>query len=218
MDCCDEIKTEVSLPKLNEPAPEFEAVTTAGTLKLSDYRGKWLILFSHPADFTPVCTTEFVAFSRLYPEFQKRNTELLGLSIDSNYSHIAWLQTIEKLFDVKVPFPVIADLDMKVSSLYGMVMPSASTTQAVRTVFFIDDKGIVRTMLYYPLNVGRNFDEIVRILDALQTADREKVALPADWRPGGKAIVPPPATFEGSKTRMNEGYECLDWFLCFRDL
>ncbi len=208
----------VSLPRLNEPAPEFSAVTTQGPIKLSDYKGKWVILFSHPADFTPVCTTEFVAFSRLISEFEKRNTQIIGLSIDSNYSHIAWVRNIEQIFGVKVPFPVIADIDMKVASLYGMVHPGASSTQAVRTVFYIDDKGLMRAMLYYPLNAGRNFDEIVRLLDALQTADREDVALPANWRPGEKVVVPPPQTVAAAEERVKAGYECKDWYLCMRDL
>ncbi len=215
---CQEQKPVVSLPRLNEPAPDFSAITTHGPKKLSDYKGKWLILFSHPADFTPVCTTEFAAFSRLYPEFQKRNCELLGLSIDSNFSHIAWARNIEQIFGVKVPFPIIADIDMKVSSVYGMVHPAASSTQAVRAVFFIDEGGILRAMLYYPMNVGRNFDEIIRLLDGLQTSAREGVACPADWRPGDKVVVPPPQTAAAADERLQAGYECKDWYLCFRDL
>ena len=218
MECCQEETKVVSLPRLNEPAPEFSAVTTHGPKKLSDYRGKWLILFSHPADFTPVCTTEFVAFTHIYPELQKRNCELLGLSIDSNYSHIAWVRNIEQLFGVKIPFPIIADIDMKVASLYGMVHPGASSTQAVRTVFYIDPNGVLRAMLYYPLNVGRNMDEILRLLDALQTADRAKVATPANWRPGDKVVVPPPQTQQAAEARLQEGYECKDWYLCLKEL
>jgi peroxiredoxin 2/4 len=218
----DTVATEkqavVALPRLNEPAPEFTAVTTQGTKSLADYRGKWVILFSHPADFTPVCTTEFVAFNRIYPELQKRNVQLIGLSIDSNFSHIAWVRNIEQHFGEKIQFPIIADIDMKVATLYGMVHPSASTTQAVRAVFIIDDKGVLRAMLYYPLNVGRNMDEIVRLVDGLQTADREKVALPANWRPGDKVVVPPPTTAEGAEQRVKEGYECVDWYLCMRKL
>jgi peroxiredoxin (alkyl hydroperoxide reductase subunit C) len=202
------------LPRLNEPAPEFDATTTHGPKKLADYKGKWLILFSHPADFTPVCTTEFVAFAGIYPELQKRNVELLGLSIDSNYSHIAWVRNIEEKLGVHIPFPVIADIDMKVAGAYGMVHPGASTTQAVRSVFFIDDKGILRAMIYYPMSNGRNMDEIVRLIDALQTADREKVATPANWRPGDKVVVPPPKTQADAEARMKAGYECVDWYLC----
>lgn len=207
-----------ALPQLNEPAPAFEAVTTHGVVKLSDYKGKWVVLFSHPADFTPVCTTEFVAFSRLNPEFEKRNVQLIGLSIDSHYSHIAWARNIEQHFGVKVPFPIIADLDMKVASAYGMVHPTASTTQAVRAVFVIDDKSVLRAMIYYPLSNGRNMDEILRLIDALQTSDRENVATPANWRPGDKVVVPPPRTQAAAEARMNEGYECIDWYLCLKEL
>ncbi|MGB9682687.1 MAG: peroxiredoxin [bacterium] len=208
----------VSLPRLNELAPEFEAITTHGKLKLSDFRGKWVILFSHPADFTPVCTTEFVAFSKAYEEFVKRNTQLIGLSIDSIYSHLAWTQNIEKNFGVKVPFPIIADLDMKVATLYGMVHPQASSTQAVRAVFFIDEKGILRAMVYYPLTNGRNIQEIIRLLDALQTSDKYGVATPANWIPGEKVIVSPPVTQESVEKRIKEGYECIDWYLCFKSI
>lgn len=218
MDTVVEEKQAVGLPRLNEPAPEFSAVTTHGIKKLSDYRGKWLILFSHPADFTPVCTTEFIAFTAIYPELQKRNVELLGLSIDSNFSHIAWVRNVEQLRGVKIPFPIIADIDMKVATLYGMVHPGASSTQAVRAVFVIDDKGILRAMLYYPMNVGRNMDEILRLVDGLQTADREKVACPANWRPGDKVVVPPPSTVQAAEQRMQEGYECVDWYLCMKKL
>ena len=207
-----------SLPLLNEPAPDFVASTTHGTLKLSDFRGKWVVLFSHPADFTPVCTTEFMAFAKLNDQFVKLNTQLIGLSIDSNYSHIAWVRTIEEKFGVKIPFPVIADLDMKVSSLFGMVHPGAATTQAVRAVFLIDPEGLLRAMIYYPLSNGRNMDEIVRILTALQTSDKHGVATPANWQPGEPVIVPPPATTEAAEKRMKEGYDCTDWFFCKRNL
>ncbi|MGC8972088.1 MAG: peroxiredoxin [bacterium] len=213
----EQVRT-VALPRLNEPAPDFEAVTTHGKIKLSDYRGKWVILFSHPADFTPVCTTEFVAFSKAYDEFVKRNTQLIGLSIDSIFSHLAWTRNIEKNFGIKVPFPIIADLDMKVATLYGMVHPQASSTQAVRAVFIIDDKGILRAMIYYPLTNGRNIEEIIRLLDALQTSDKYGVATPANWIPGEKVIVPPPNTQEALEKRLTEGYECVDWYLCFKNI
>ena len=208
----------VSLPRLNEPAPEFSATTTHEPKKLSDYKGKWLILFSHPADFTPVCTTEFVAFSKIYPELQKRNADLIGVSIDSVFSHIAWVRNVEEHFGIRISFPIIADVDMKVAGLYGMVHPGASSTQAVRCVFFIDDKGLLRAMMYYPMSVGRNMDEILRVLEALQTADTAKVACPANWRPGDKVVVPPPQTQEAAEARMKEGYECTDWYLCTREL
>ncbi|MGQ9625040.1 MAG: peroxiredoxin [Candidatus Bathycorpusculaceae bacterium] len=215
-----EEKTEQKRPPLmlNETVPDFEAVTTHGKIKLSDFKGKWVILFSHPADFTPVCTTEFVAFAKIYDELVKRNVQLIGLSIDSIYSHIAWIKRIKEKLGVEIPFPVIADLDMKVATLFGMVHPSASTTAAVRCVFFIDPEMKLRAMIYYPLNVGRNMDEVLRAIDALQTADKHKVALPANWRPGDPVIVPPPTTQEAAEKRLQEGYECVDWFLCKKKL
>jgi len=210
----EKIEQKTSMLRLNEPAPDFEATTTQGIKRLSDFRGKWVILFSHPADFTPVCTTEFAAFAKIHDELVKRNVQLIGLSIDSIYSHIAWIRTIKEKLGVDIPFPVIADLDMKVANLFGMVHPSASTTAAVRCVFFIDPEMVLRAMIYYPLNVGRNMEEVLRIVDALQTADKYKVALPANWRPGDKVIVPPPSTKEAAERRIQEGYECVDWFLC----
>jgi peroxiredoxin (alkyl hydroperoxide reductase subunit C) len=207
-----------SFPRLNEPAPDFEAVTTHGVLRLSDYRDSWLILFSHPADFTPVCTTEFIAFTEIYPELQKRGVELLGLSIDSVYSHIAWTRNIEEKMGVKIPFPIIADLDKKVATLYGMIQPGESKTETVRAVFIIDPKGILRAMIYYPLSTGRNMDEILRLIDALQTSDNYQVATPANWRPGDKVIVPPPTTVEMAEERVKAGYECVDWYLCKKAL
>ncbi len=214
-----EEKNEVmGLPRLNEPAPNFEAPTTHGIKKLSDYKGRWLVLFSHPADFTPVCTTEFIAYAKHYDEFQKINTDLLGLSIDSHYSHIAWVRTIKEKFGVDIPFPIIADLSMQVANAYGMVMPGASTTQAVRANFIVDDKGILRAMIYYPLSNGRSIPEILRIVKALQTSDKYGVATPEGWQPGDKVIVPPPATTADAEKRMAEGYECTDWFFCKKEL
>ncbi|MCS7061894.1 MAG: peroxiredoxin [Anaerolineae bacterium] len=201
------------LPRLNEPAPDFEAVTTHGTIRLSDYKGSWLILFSHPADFTPVCTTEFIAFSEIYPELQKRNVELLGLSIDSVYSHIAWVRNVEEKTGVHIPFPIIADLDRKVATAYGMVMPGASSTETVRCVFIIDPEGVLRAMLYYPLTTGRNMQEILRLIDALQTSDKHHVATPANWQPGDKVIVPAPKTMEMVEQNLKAGYEVVDWYL-----
>jgi peroxiredoxin (alkyl hydroperoxide reductase subunit C) len=203
---------------LNETVPDFEAVTTHGKIRLSDFKGKWVVLFSHPADFTPVCTTEFVAFAKIYDELVKRNVQLIGLSIDSIYSHIAWTRRIKEKLGVEIPFPVIADLDMKVSTLFGMVHPSASSTAAVRCVFFIDPEMKLRLMIYYPLNVGRNMDEILRVIDALQTADKHKVALPANWRPDDPVIIPAPTTQDAAEKRLQEGYECVDWFLCKKKL
>jgi peroxiredoxin (alkyl hydroperoxide reductase subunit C) len=208
----------ISLPILGAPAPDFEAETTQGPITLSDLQGKWVILFSHPADFTPVCTTEFVAFARANDEFKALNAQLIGLSIDSVHSHIAWVRNIQEKMGVEIPFPVIADLDMAVATLYGMVHPGQSSTATVRTVFFIDDKGIVRAMIYYPLSNGRSIPELIRLLTALQTTDREGVSTPANWQPGDKVVVPPPKTVAEAEKRMTEGYECKDFYLCFKKI
>jgi len=213
-----EEKTEVGLPLLGGKAPEFEAQTTQGTLRLSDYEGNWLVLFSHPADFTPVCTTEFIAFSEIYDELQKRNTELLGLSVDSVSSHIAWIRNVEEKMGVKIPFPIIADLNKEVSIKFGMIHPAQSKTETVRCVFIMDPQSIVRTILYYPLTTGRNMQEILRIIDALQTTDEHKVATPANWNPGDPVVVPPPGTTEQAEERVKEDYDCKDWYLCFKKL
>ena len=181
--------------QLNGPVPDFTTKTTHGPLTLSTYApGKWIILFSHPADFTPVCTTEFVEFAKLHDEFEKRGVALLGNSIDSVYSHIAWVRSVKQNFGVDIKFPIIADLDQKVAGLYGMIHEASSDTAAIRAVFFIDPNLKLRAMIYYPLNLGRNFDEIVRVIDGLQAADANGVACPANWRPGEKVIVPPPLT------------------------
>ena len=213
-----EIEEPVRMPRLGEPAPEFEAPTTHGIKKLSDYKGSWLILFSHPADFTPVCTTEFVGFSEIAGDLAKRNTQLLGLSIDSTYSHIAWVRNIEQNFGIKVPFPVIADLNKDVATKYGMVMPGESNTATSRCVFVIDPDGIMRAMIYYPLTTGRNMDEIMRLIDALQAHDKHGIATPANWRPGEDVIVPPPGTQDAAEKRMDEGYDCKDWYFCKKKL
>lgn len=201
-------------PRMNQAAPDFDAVTTHGKRKLAEYQGKWLVLFSHPADFTPVCTTEFMAFAQRQEEFTRLNTELLGLSIDSHYSHLAWVRNIKEKFNVDVNFPIIADLDMKVANAYGMIHPGASDTSAVRATFIIDDKGVLRAMVYYPMSNGRSIDEILRLVTALQTSDANGIATPEGWQPGDKVIVPPPATAEAAEARMNEGYECTDWYFC----
>jgi peroxiredoxin (alkyl hydroperoxide reductase subunit C) len=203
---------------LNEPAPPFTAASTHGKISLSDYKGKWVVLFSHPADFTPVCTTEFLAFARKFEEFKKLNTQLIGLSIDSVHSHIAWVRNMEEKFGQKVQFPVIADLDMKVAHAYSMLHPGASDTSAVRCVFVIDPNQVLRAMIYYPLTNGRNIDEILRLVTALQTTDTNKVATPADWRPGDDVIVPPPPTQEAAEKRLHEGYQCKDWYFCTKPL
>ena len=209
----------LGMPRIGDLAPDFEAQTTHGIKKLStDYQGQWVILFSHPADFTPVCTTEFIAFSEIYPDLQKRGVDLIGLSIDSNYSHIAWVRRIKEKLSVEIPFPIIADLKMEVANKFGMIHPEESTTAAIRAVFIIDPNRVLRAIIYYPLNVGRNMQEILRLIDALQTTDKHKVALPANWTPGAKVIVPPPSTQEAAEARMHEGYECIDWFLCKKTL
>ena len=185
-----------SLPQLNQPAPEFTATTTQGVISLSDYRGKWVVLFSHPADFTPVCSTEFLAFAQHADAFEQRDAQLIGLSIDSVHAHLAWLRDLEEMAGVPVPFPVIADLDMKVAGTFGMIHPGASETAAVRAVFLIDPEGVLRGMLYYPLSVGRSIPEVLRFLDALRFSDAEGMSTPADWQPGDPAIVGAPKTMD----------------------
>ena len=200
------------LPRLNEAAPAFRAPTTHGERSLEDYRGKWLILFSHPADFTPVCTTEFIAFAKRADDFARLDCELLGLSIDSHYAHIAWVRNIKEKFGVDIPFPIIADLSMEVARAYGMIQPGASDTSAVRATFVIDPEGVLRAMVYYPMSNGRAVDEFLRLVQALRTSDEHKVATPEAWQPGDSVIVPPPATAEAAETRVNEGYDYTDWY------
>jgi len=214
----EESQQEIRLPRLGEPAPDFEAPTTHGTIRLEDYKGSWLVLFSHPADFTPVCTTEFMAFAQIYDELQKRGVELLGISVDSITSHIAWVRNVEEKTGVKIPFPIIADLNKEVAERFGMVHPGQSKTETVRCVFVIDPNQIVRAMIYYPLTTGRNMAEILRLIDALQTTDEHKVATPANWKPGDMVIVPPPNTQEMAEERLKQGYECVDWYFCKKKL
>lgn len=214
----DTIEQVTGMPRLNEPAPAFDAPTTHGVKKLEDYRGKWLVLFSHPADFTPVCTTEFMAFAKRHEEFQKLNCDLLGLSIDSHYSHVAWVRNIKDKFGIDIPFPIIADLSMTVAKSYGMIHPGAADTSAVRATFVIDPEGVLRAMVYYPMSNGRSIDEFIRLVTALQTSDEHGVATPENWQPGDKVIVPPPADMDAVEARMNEGYECTDWYFCKKSL
>jgi peroxiredoxin (alkyl hydroperoxide reductase subunit C) len=214
------------MPLIGEKAPSFVAETTQGPINFPQaYKGKWVIFFSHPADFTPVCTTEFMTFASMAGEFKKLNAELLGLSIDSTYSHIAWLRTIKEkiaykgMKDVEVMFPVISDLTMEVSKKFGMLQPAASTTQAVRAVFIIDPKAIVRAILYYPLSNGRNMQEIKRLLVAMQHSDEHGIATPANWEIGDDVIIPPPGSCGTAKDRVEKAgadYQCLDWFLCLK--
>lgn len=204
-----------NMPRIGDKAPDFEAVTTIGKIRLSDYaKDKWLVLFSHPADFTPVCTTEMSGFAQRKDEFTALNTELMGLSIDSVHAHLGWVDNVRKNTGVYFDFPIIADIDMKVSKLYGMLQPNESETAAVRAVFFIDPRKVIRLIMYYPLNVGRNMDEILRALEALQTADKYRVALPLDWKKGDKVIVPPPKTLAEMEKRMEEkDLEIVDFYL-----
>jgi peroxiredoxin (alkyl hydroperoxide reductase subunit C) len=206
------------MPRIGERAPDFEALTTHGPLTMNDLRGQWVVLFSHPADFTPVCTTEFVALARRAEEFAQRNVKLVGLSIDSIHSHLAWLRNIEEKLGVKIPFPVIADVDMKVATKFGMIHPETSTTATVRALFVIDPDGFIQATIYYPLQTGRSIDEILRLVDALQTTHQHHVATPADWRPGEKVIVPPPLTEEQVEELLASDYEKTDFYLMKRDL
>ena len=217
------------MPRIGDKAPEFEANTTQGKISFpSDYKGKWVILFSHPADFTPVCTSEFMTFGKMQEDFEALNCQLVGLSVDGNSSHIAWLRTIKEKIDWKgmkgmnIKFPLIDDISMNVAKKYGMIQPAESETKAVRAVFYIDPKGIIRTIIYYPLSLGRNFDELHRVLVALQTADEFSVATPADWRPGDEVIIPAPGTMnavdERVRTQAETGMKCYDWFFCTKPL
>ena len=217
-----------SMPRIGDKAPSFKAKTTQGEINFpGDFQGKWKILFSHPADFTPVCTSEFMTFATMEQEFAALNTQLVGLSVDGLYSHIAWLRAIKEKIEykgmknVEVKFPLIEDITMDVAKRYGMIQPGESATQAVRAVFFIDPNDVIRAIVYYPLALGRNFDELKRVIIALQTADNFGVALPADWRPGDNVIVPPAGSCGVAKSRMDgdeEGVVCHDWYFCTKPL
>jgi peroxiredoxin (alkyl hydroperoxide reductase subunit C) len=217
----------VAMPRIGEKAPSFKAVTTQGPIDFpQQYAGTWVILFSHPADFTPVCTSEFMTFASLEDKFNEANCKLVGLSIDGLFSHIAWLRTIKEKIEykgmknVEVKFPLIEDITMEVAKKYGMIQPQESSTKAVRAVFFIDPKGIIRAIIYYPLSLGRNFDELYRVIIALQAADEFSIATPADWRPGDDVIVPPASSCGVAKERMEAkgDMKCYDWFFCTKKL
>jgi peroxiredoxin (alkyl hydroperoxide reductase subunit C) len=216
----------VPMPRIGDKAPEFKAITTQGNIDFpKDYNGKWVILFSHPADFTPVCTSEFMTFAKMENEFAALNCALVGLSVDGLYSHIAWLRTIKEKIEfrdmknIEVKFPLIEDITMEVAKKYGMIQPGESSTKAVRAVFFIDPKGTIRAIIYYPLSLGRNFDELKRALIAMQTADKYAIATPADWRPGEDVIVPPAGSCGVAKERMEaQDVKCSDWFFCTKSL
>ena len=213
------------LPLIGDKAPAFTALTTNGTINFpDDYKGSWVLFFSHPSDFTPVCTTEFMTMASMKEEFKEMNVSLLGLSVDSLYSHIAWIRKIEELEwkgmkNVKIDFPVIADLNTKVSTLYGMLQPNVSSTQAVRAVFVIDPEGIIRSIVYYPLTTGRNFQEIKRMIQALQKSDETHNSTPANWQPGDDLIISTPITVAAAEAGMASAKEdeyALDWFLRFK--
>ncbi len=216
----------ISMPRIGDPAPEFKAVTTQGEVNFpGDYKGKWSILFSHPADFTPVCTSEFMTFANMEKKFNDANCQLIGLSIDGLYSHIAWLRTIKEkieykgMKDIEVTFPLIEDIKMDVAKKYGMIQPNEDNTKAVRAVFFVDPKGIIRAIIYYPLSLGRNFDELYRALIAMQTSDEFGVATPADWQPGDDVIISPAGSCGTAKERMEDSdIDCKDWFFCTKKL
>jgi peroxiredoxin 2/4 len=209
-----------SLPKIGDQAPDFTAQTTQGEVTLSTWQeGKWVVLFSHPADFTPVCSTELTEFGRRNKEFEQRGVKLIGISVDSIHSHLAWHQNLGKILGVALPFPIIADSTRAVSELYGMIHPGASATVTVRALFVIDPKRVVRALIYYPLNIGRNVDEVVRVVDALQTADKNGVACPVNWKPGDKVIVPPPKTEKEVADRLAlQNVERLDFYLTKKSL
>jgi len=218
----------ISMPRIGDKAPSFKAVTTQGDINFpGDYSGKWVILFSHPADFTPVCTSEFMTFATMEKQFNEANCQLVGLSIDGLYSHIAWLRTIKEKIEykgmknVEVNFPLIEDIKMDVAKMYGMIQPNEDSTKAVRAVFFVDPKGIIRTIIYYPLSLGRNFDELYRVLIALKTADEFNIATPADWRPGDDVIIPTAGSCGTAKDRMEKkekDMKCYDWFFCTKPI
>lgn len=217
----------ITMPRIGEQAPEFKAITTQGEISFpTDYKGSWVILFSHPADFTPVCTSEFMTFASMEAKFLEVGCKLVGLSVDGLYSHIAWLRTIKEkieykgMKDVEVKFPLIEDITMEVARKYGMIQPGESNTKAVRAVFVIDPQGVIRTIIYYPLSLGRNFDELYRVVVALQTADTFSVATPADWQPGEDVIVPTAGSCGVAKERMENksDQKCYDWFFCTKKL
>lgn len=211
-------KASRPLPRLGDPAPDFEAQTTSGVLKLDDFNGQWLVLFSHPMDFTPVCTSEFISFARHYEDFRKLGVALLGLSVDGLYSHIAWLRNIKEKFNVRIPFPIIADHDASIANLYGMIMPSDLSTATSRCLFVIDPSSIIRATIYYPFTTGRNIQEVLRLIHALQVSDRNSVGTPADWQPGEPVIEFPPLTHEESEGMEEKRIGCKEWYYCTRNL
>jgi len=202
----------VVLPRLEHPAPTFEAQSTHGLLRLGDFAGKWLVFFAHPADFTPVCTSEFVGFARGSGQFAALNCQLLGLSVDSVYSHLAWRENIREHFGVSIDFPIIEDISLEISRRYGMVDARGTQINDVRALFIIDPDSVLRAMLYYPATTGRSVSEVLRLLQALQIADREQVVTPEGWQPGQDTVEPAPRTVEAAEMRRNVGLGCVDWY------
>ncbi len=213
------MENTISMPKIGDLAPDFEAVTTTGKIKFSEFnKESWVVFFSHPADFTPVCTTEMTGFAQEHDFFRLHNAKLLGLSIDSIHAHMGWVNNVKEKSGVLFDFPIIADIDMSISKLYGMLQPGESETAAVRAVFFIDPKGKIRLVMYYPMNVGRSMPEIKRVLVALQTAEEHKVSMPLNWQPGDKVIVPAPKTLAELAEREQSGLEMMDFYLAKKSL
>jgi len=209
------------LPRIGDSAPDFEGATT----EVSDFNFSvwqeqdWIVMFSHPADFTPVCTTELMEFARQHERFKQKSIKLLGVSVDSIHSHLAWFQNMKEKMGVTIPFPMISDSNMKVSHLYGMIHPGASSTATIRAVFVIDPKRTIRALIYYPMNVGRNVEEILRLVTALQTADRFSCATPVNWKEGEKVLAPPPKTVKEVEERFGQAdQESLDFYLTLKDL
>ncbi len=212
-------QNEVKSIHIGDRAPLFTANSTLGEISLNDYIGSWIILFSHPGDFTPVCTTEFIAFANMNFEFEKRNCKLIGLSIDSNSSHLAWINNIQNATGITIPFPIIEDKSMNIAKMYSMIAPNVSNTQTVRNVFFIDPNQIIRSILIYPMSNGRNINEILRLLDAMQLSDIENTATPANWMPGFPTILPAPTNYNDLLEKLNnhKSQNCMDWYLCFKE-
>jgi peroxiredoxin 2/4 len=211
-------KTESGIPRIGDPAPDFEAETTSGVVSMSGYRGSWLVFFSHPADFTPICTTEFMEFAKNSDNFDQLGVKLLGLSVDGIYSHIAWVLNIKEKFGVEIPFPIIADFNARVANLYGMIMPGDASMATSRCLFVIDPDGIIRAMIYYPLTTGRNIPEVLRLVKSLQTSDNNMVGTPANWNPGEPVVAYPPRTYEEAKALLGKETQCEDWYYCKKQL
>lgn len=213
---------EARIPRIQELAPNFEARSTHGVIRLSDFttQGKWVMLFSHPSDFTPVCSTEFIEFARRQDDWDRLNVQLIGVSIDSLHSHIAWVLDLERISGVKIQFPLIVDLDQKLSIAYGLVHEAVSDTAAVRAVFAIDPKGVIRALLYYPMQLGRSVDELIRMFEGLQMADLNGVSCPANWKPGDPVIVPAPATYAEAQKKINSSAtpESQAWYLTTKEI